>query len=303
LTNVTSASGTALASGTNFAYLSPTHTKVTQDRTTNNDPAPIRVDMKFDGLGRPSETDQYESGTAYIATTTAYDALGRVHTTTNPSRPGDGLNYATTYGYDPLGRTTTVTTADNSVTYTSYAGNQTTVTDPAGIKRQITSDGLGRMTGVIEDPGSSPHRNYSTTYAYDALDNLKTVTQSSQTRSFLYDSRSRLTSATNPESGTTAYVYDGNGNVVTKTSPAPNQTGSATVTTCFGNWTGTACDGTNGYDALNRLLLKTYSDGTTPSAHYAYDVVTQYANSPIPQGSDVGRLTAVYTSLDFHDTN
>jgi RHS repeat-associated protein len=276
VTKVARAAGTALASGTNYAYISPTQIEVTQDRTTNNDPAPIRVDTKFDGFGRPSETDQYESTTAYIATTTSYDALGRVHTTTNPSRPGDGLNYATTYGYEPLGRTTTVTTADNSVTNTSYAGNQTTVTDPAGIKRQITSDGLGRMTGVIEDPGSSPHLNYSTTYAYDALDNLKTVTQSSQTRSFLYDSQSRLTSATNPESGTTAYVYDGNGNVVTKTSPAPNQTGTATVTTNYQ------------YDALNRLTMKTYSDGTTRQAQYFYD------NNNSPGDNRIGRLSGTW---------
>ena len=52
-----------------------------------------------------------------------------------------------------------------------------------------------------------------TTYAYDVLANLKTVTQGAQTRSFTYDSLSRLKTAVNPESGTVSYVYDDNGNL------------------------------------------------------------------------------------------
>ena len=44
--------------------------------------------------------------------------------------------------------------------------------DPAGAKRVLCSDGLGRLTGVTEDPGSSPHLNYSTSYQYDVFDDL-----------------------------------------------------------------------------------------------------------------------------------
>ena len=38
----------------------------------------------------------------------------------------------------------------------------------------------------------------------------------SKTRTFVYDSLSRLYSATNPESGTTLYRYDANGNLIGK---------------------------------------------------------------------------------------
>ena len=96
----------------------------------------------YDGFGRPIETDTFESSSQYIATTTTYDALGRVASTTNPSRSGDGLNYATTYAYDGLGRQTSVTTADGAVAATSYNGNQTTVTDQAGHVRTSAMDGL-----------------------------------------------------------------------------------------------------------------------------------------------------------------
>ncbi len=73
------------------------------------------------------------------------------------------------------------------------------------------------------EPGGIP-----TSYGYDLLGNLRNVTQSGVTgetpriRSFVYDSLSRLASATNPETGTIGYSYDANGNVKTKTTPAPN---------------------------------------------------------------------------------
>ncbi len=104
------------------------------------------------------------------------------------------------------------------------------------------------------------NNGFLTTYLYDILDNLQTVSQTGVgSRTFAYDSLSRLTSATNPESGAISYTYDANGNLATKVAPAPNQTGTATVTTTYS------------YDALNRLTSKTYSDGTTPSVTLVYD--------------------------------
>ena len=94
-------------------------------------------------------------------------------------------------------------------------------------------------------------------------------------RSFVYDSLSRLTSATNPESGTITYGYDANGNLKTRTASAPNQSGSATVTT------------TKNYDALNRLTGESYSDGTTPTNFYDYDVAAPWMTSA---KNIVGRL-------------
>ena len=113
---------------------------------------------------------------------------------------------------------------------------------------------------------------FVTLYTYDALGNLLRVdqkgsapTDSSQwrTRTFTYDSLSRLLTATNPESGTITYSYDLDGNLLQKTSPAPNQTGTATQTVSY-------C-----YDELHRVTGKGYGAQSCPLAPpvvtYAYD--------------------------------
>jgi YD repeat-containing protein len=122
---------------------------------------------------------------------------------------------------------------------------------------------------VWEDPNSL---DYETDYGYDVQNDLLSVNQkgdgsSSRTRSFVYDSLSRLTSATNPESGLISYTYSGSSGgcagdpsiACTKAAPAPAQTGSSTVTATYL------------YDALNRLTKKSYSDGTTPAVTFGYD--------------------------------
>jgi YD repeat-containing protein len=87
---------------------------------------------------------------------------------------------------------------------------------------------------------------------------------------------SRLTSATNPESGTVSYVYDNHSNLTQKTD-------ARSITTTFT------------YDGLNRATLKNYSD-TTPDVRYFYDAQALPAGAPsfVP-GSSLGRLVAVTT--------
>jgi RHS repeat-associated protein len=287
----------------------------------------------YDQRGREWLSRQFENpaGSSEIDAQKRYllASAGHYRLQSNPYRPGgtDGTAGWTVTGYDQSGRVVSTanyagaavpsvwpggTNSSTSGTATNaYDADSTslerkvTVADEATKTRVLSYDGLSNLVQAYEDPATL---QYATCYVYGQLGDLLEVHQggtlgtngrcvnTTQARTFTYDQLRHLTSATNPESGTTAYVYDGNGNVVTKTSPAPNQPGSATVTTCFGNWTGTTCDGTKGYDALNRLLLKSYSDGTTPPVQYTYDVVSQYANSPIPQGYDVGRLTAVWNS-------
>ena len=107
---------------------------------------------------------------------------------------------------------------------TAYDAEYTTVTDPAGKKRRSRLDGLGRLVRVDEpnssgELGAAGSPNQATSYSYNALDNLTRVTQGTQTRTFLYDSLSRLTKATNPESGTVGYAYDDNGNLTRRREP------------------------------------------------------------------------------------
>ena len=249
----------------------------------------------LDALGRTSQTQLNSDPEGVDYTATLYDHLGRPYQVYNPTRCsppttdcGESTWGYSTSAYDALGRTTSVTLQDGSVTSATYSANTSTVTDPAGKKRATTSDSAGHLTQVTEDPAGL---GYVTTYSYDALDNLMSVLQNgSRQRSFVYDSLSRLVCESNPEiqiatcpypdngsytTGTIRYSYDNDYNITSKQSPAPNQTGSSTVTATYS------------YDTLNRLTQKSYSDGTTTSAFFAYDGSGWWG---ITQTNVVGRL-------------
>lgn len=210
----------------------------------------LKSDARFDGFGRAIRTRLFETGTAFIATTKDYDALGRVAWTSNPYRPGTETPQYTDFSYDALGRPTTVVTPDTAVAETTYAGNLTTTIDQAQKKRTAASDALGRVLNLVEDPDGL---NFSTSYTYDVFDQLTGVAQGSQSRTFTYDSLARLYQATNPESGTTTYTYFPGGELKTRTDAANSVT-------------------TYTYDGLNRVKTKVYSGGpATPNVTYTYD--------------------------------
>jgi RHS repeat-associated protein len=250
----------------------------------------------FDGLGRLTATQTTESSMSTISTTQSYDGLGRVAQVSNPFRSGDTVVY-TTRQYDPLGRMTGVIGPDGSAVNTYYSGNQTLVTDQAfvagqpGKERVGQSDALGRLTNVweitthdiatvlVSFPGHTEVTDgYQTIYGYDALGDLTLVTQSSQSRTYTYDSLKRQIRAVTPESGYTAinYTYDNNGNLKTRADLRP-----LTVT--------------YSYDTLNRITSRRYTDGTPPVS-YTYDGVgvTGATNA-------LGKLTTMVSSVSESD--
>jgi RHS repeat-associated protein len=159
-----------------------------------------------------------------------------------------------------------------------------------------------------------------TLYVYDALDNLDCVVQkgmdysafnplpgtstpcgstpppaSWRPRSFVYNSLSQLTSATNPESGAISYTYDNGGNLIKKVD-------ARGVITCYGTLNGTTCDGSTGYDALHRPLKKTYSD-STPAATFTYDSTSVDGLSvTYPVGRLVKAATSNTRTVNSYDT-
>jgi YD repeat-containing protein len=155
------------------------------------------------------------------------------------------------------------------------------------------------------DVGNQP---FVTQYQYDALGNLLRVDQKGtaptdstqwRTRTFTYDSLSRLLTANNPESGAISYTYDADGSLLQKTSPAPNQTGSATQTVSY-------C-----YDELHRVKAKGCGAQScpigSPVVSYAYDAganakgklvsLTDQAGSASYTYDPLGRLTTETRTL------
>ena len=262
----------------------------------------------FDQIGRNVLSEKNENGANVytISSETIYKTPERVVMTSNPHRSGssttDGWTRATS---DIFGRTIEVETfagaSQPPVTGTNtnstgkvisaYDQNVTTITDQAGKQRRSIINAIGQLTAVHEPNnagqlGAVNTPNQPTLYTYDESDNLTQVQQNglnteqcgmnntncSQTRTFVYDSLSRLKSATNPEAGLIQYEYDNNGNLTVKTDARGVQT-------------------TYAYDALNRIISRSYTNEpigqlTTPSVGYTYD------NLPNAKG----RLTKVTTT-------
>ncbi len=269
------------------------------DLNTLNDNL-LKSESFYDGLGRTIETRRYESDGGYIASKTIPFVMAQDPETqiwrvgakvSNPYRPNAGEQpvWTTNLSY-ALG--SKIITPDGSIVKTESSGNTVTITDQTGKKRRSVTNALGQLIRVDEpnDDGQldvNGNPTQSTIYAYDTLNNLTTVTQGVQTRTYTYNSLSRLMSATNPESGTINYQYDDNGNLTQKTD-------ARQVITNFV------------YDNLNRATNRNYSAPqnlsnyqATPNVIYTYDDAN-IANSK-------GRLTKVtngfstteYTEFDL----
>ena len=220
----------------------------------------------FDGLGRLIQTQLTSDPQGTVYTDTTYDHLGRVATVSNPYRSGSDVTTTTgitTYGYDALSRKTSETYPDNSVLTTAYCGPSTLVTDPTGRWRRSRVDGLGRLVEVDEPNavGASVNSNgcpgtgepiWITSYTNDALGNLTQIVQNgSHTRTFTYDSLSRLLTSNNPEVGTITYAYNPDSTLLSKKD-------ARSITSTYT------------YDALRREKSVSYSNGD-PGVSINYD--------------------------------
>jgi RHS repeat-associated protein len=303
MTKLQNAYGTQYESDTTYSYPSALEVDMASDLNTKGDGI-LTSQTYYDGLGRVIMS--HAPSGAFVRT--AYDYFDQACAVSNPSYSDPGVLQCsanlnpqlsspggiTYYGRDVLGRVGSLVHPDGTSQSWAYSGNVTTFTDELNNPWQRTSDALGRLTGVVEPGGQQ------TNYGHDALGNLLSVNQSGlsgetpRTRSFNYDSLSRLLCASNPENspsvcpstatstytpGTVGYTYDSNGNVLTKTD-------ARNITT------------TSTYDALNRLTKKSYSDGVTPISLYVYDVENiEIGTQRFTTSNVVGRLSVICVDI------
>lgn len=265
--------------------------------------------MKVDAFGRSYlfERKQGQGSSWWDIVETFYDKLGRpnyqtlpysgtVDTTTTTSTPGVSTQF------DALSRPTSVTDSAGGSTSYAYSDNDTLVvaSSPA-TKRQMESNGIGQLTSVCELTSSangggncaqsSAVTGFWTTYTYDVLGDLNTVTLNAQaasglqqSRSFSFDGLGRLLSETNPETGTTNYTYDtesgcgstSTGDLIKRTDPQ----GDAICTF---------------YDSIHRPTKTTFSGwyaSSTPTRNFVYDGASV---NNVSMSNSKGRLAEAFT--------
>jgi RHS repeat-associated protein len=177
------------------------------------------------------------------------------------------------------------TVGDVAVTVTPSSSNASSFPSGSFASSGSLSGGVNPIPPALTNP-------FVTQYAYDTLDNLTCVVQKGgdtssftncaaapatwRPRTFTYNSLSRLLTASNPESGAITYAYDADGNVSTKKD-------ARNITTTYG------------YDALNRPISNSYSNGD-PSISITYDQANCLG---LAACSNIGHRTSITDAAGF----
>jgi RHS repeat-associated protein len=284
----------------------PSGTEVTASYNSGNSVADVRTNTDSYGRSYIVQRQKGPSLNSYDSVQISYNISDLVSST---SRPYVGVAGATgtapveTYSYDALRRLTIDQDAAGGWVHNCYypsangqCSGSTTTNDilvtsgpEEQVQKQYEFNALGRLTSVCElttASGSGPcnqtvgQTGYLTTYSYNVMGDLMSVTQGSQTRSFTYDKIGRMLARTLPESGLKQFFYD----------TAPTTPGVACANTIFMGDLVKIYDANGNticltYDALHRHTSSVVPSGGTEVQRYlVYDSATvngiamQYAN-------------------------
>jgi len=292
---------TSGAADKTFSYtVSSTAPSVITTNTINTTGGYLASETLYDSLGRQIETQAGTPDGGRDITDIYYNSDGwpqiessAYYTTGAPSgtlvaAPDDQVPSQTGYVYDGAGRV--IRQIDYSLatekweTDTSYGGDYTTVTPPAGGTAETTYvNGAGKTSYIYQyhsatPPASPPAPGAGsqsgaagwdqTAYTYTPAEQLTTITDDNgNTWTYGYDLAGDQTTASDPDAGNTTSTYDGDGNLLSVTQAGLNTTTSYT------------------YDADDR---KTAEYDTTNGAASASDEVASWTWDTL----DPGMLTS-----------
>ena len=208
-------------------------------------------------------TDADQNTTAY-----SYDANGNLIKETLPDQSTITWTRNATTGLP-----TAMTNQRGNTTNYGYntAGELISVTSALGEQTTYGYDSAGRMTSMTTPRGNVAGGNpaaYTTSYSYDPLDELTSVTNpDGDTVSYTYDAVGNKLSMTDPDSNMTKYGYDAENRLTTVTAPGPAVTSYA-------------------YDAVGNKISMTDPDGYTTA--YGYNKANRLATVT----SQLGQITS-----------
>jgi RHS repeat-associated protein len=336
-----------------FSYtVSNTQPSVVTTNTLNVNGDYFSSDTLYDSLGRQIETQsQTSDGSGMDVSDTFYNSDGWPVTVSNPyyvqfnpsasppivlgalvDSPAGAVPSQTQYTYDGDGRVTVdAALAKGEETWetdTSYGGDYTTVTPPAGGTAETTyTDGNGQTSYVYQYHAATPPASPpvpgtlsqsgksgwdETAYTYSPAQQLSGINDAAQNQwSYSYNLAGDQTSATDPDSGTTVSKYDANGNLlhvtdargdtISYTYDADNRKIAEYDTTGGAAETGSDQLAAWTYDTLAPGLLTSstaYGPGGTSGTSYT-EAVKGYGEWGLPTGDTVsisaGPLAGTYT--------
>jgi YD repeat-containing protein len=175
----------------------------------------------YDSLGRltsitvPSVVDPLQNK----VTSFTYDGSDNLLTRTEQGLLGNSTSftYTTTFTYNGNGQVLTVDgprTAVSDVTSHAYdpQGNLTTVTQPLNLVTTYSNFTLTGQPQTVTDPNGVP-----TTYVYDSLGRVTSVTIAGDTTSYTYSPTGKIEQITLPRLNTVTYGYDSRDRLITIT--------------------------------------------------------------------------------------
>jgi len=257
-TTINEAVGSSVARTTTIAY-DPTWVQLPDTITTPG----LTTTFAYDGSGEVltrTLTDTTTQSTPYSTngSTREWQYTWQNALLATVQSPRTDVVEKTTYTYDSIGALTAIANPLNQqTTITSHTGGglALTIVDSNNVTTNLTYDPRQRLlTSTVITSGG----NRTTTYGYDAAENLTSVTQPDNSKlTYTYDAAHRLTDITDLFGQKISYTLDALGDrTATKVRNA-----SSTVTSQH----------SNAFDALGRMLQDTGAASQTSS--FTYDAM------------------------------